>query len=376
VSRTACPRRFEVEAARDGRLAGAELARFQSHLARCPSCSEEYQALEALRASLRGLSTGVADELHTRRERTRLLAAFNARLVPAATRSRRWLVTLLAPAALVAIALVAVAPWSPQRPARTAASASVAAAPEGIAIRPGPSTQWSSRVENHRETITLAAGTLAISIDHTRSPRRVRVLLPDGELEDLGTTFTVTVTGSETTHVSVQHGAVIVRLRDRPPIVLGANQSWTPSMPESAASPAAPAPDGSHALSPAPASTASSAAGRVGASVPALPAPVSTSPGDIRPEPTRGTGAADAAATDFRAALSALDAGNPSLAATLFAAFLVRHSTDVRAEDAAYLRVIALQRAGNLDATRSAAKTYLERYPTAFRRLEIEPLSR
>lgn len=84
----------------------------------------------------------------------------------------------------------------------------------------------------------------------------------------------------------------------------------------------------------------------------------------------------DTAASDFRAALAALDSGNPSLAATLFATFLARHPTDRRREDAAYLRVIALQRAGNASATRDAARSYLRQFPNAFRRTEIEPLAR
>ena len=74
---TSCPRLFEVEAARDGRLAGAELLSFERHMAACPVCLREAQALEAPAAALRATSTGERDELHVRRERTRLLATFD-----------------------------------------------------------------------------------------------------------------------------------------------------------------------------------------------------------------------------------------------------------------------------------------------------------
>ena len=345
-----CPRLFEVEAARDGRLAGPELTRFHSHLARCPSCSRQSQALQALGAALRGLPAVSNDDLHARRQRTRLLAAFDASLVPARSNARRWLVPLLATAALTILTLTL---WH----SRTPAPAPAAAVRDAITIQPAPATKWSRQVENHRETITLAAGTLSVAIDHSLSPRRVRVLLPDGDLEDLGTTFTITVTAAATTHVSVQEGTVILRLRNRAPIVLSANESWTPEStpPAPPATPSAPA-------FPAPANA--SAPANAPAPAPA-PAPAGSTPAPP----------GDDAATDFRSALAALNGGNNALAASLFATFLTRHPSDARTEDAAYLRVIALQRSGNASATRDAARSYLERYPTAFRRTEIEPLA-
>lgn len=79
---------------------------------------------------------------------------------------------------------------------------------------------------------------------------------------------------------------------------------------------------------------------------------------------------------DFRAAMSALDRGDNREAAGAFASFLTRHPRDPQAEDAAYLRVIALQRCGDNDGMKSAAEEYLHRYPTGFRRADVETLSR
>ena len=48
---TACPRLFEVEALRDGRLGGGpERASFERHTKVCTACAREAQALEAMAA--------------------------------------------------------------------------------------------------------------------------------------------------------------------------------------------------------------------------------------------------------------------------------------------------------------------------------------
>ena len=82
------------------------------------------------------------------------------------------------------------------------------------------------------------------------------------------------------------------------------------------------------------------------------------------------------AALDFRAAVALLDAGADRDAAASFARFLAKHPRDPRAEDAAYLHVIALQRCGADDDMKRAAERYLQLYPAGFRRGEVEKLSR
>ena len=95
---SACPRLSDAEAKRDQRLGPAELASFERHLDTCDACAREVENLEALAAPLRdGAPHGVeVDELHARRERTRLLLAFDQMAeapVRARTRTRaavRW----------------------------------------------------------------------------------------------------------------------------------------------------------------------------------------------------------------------------------------------------------------------------------------------
>jgi TolA-binding protein len=81
-------------------------------------------------------------------------------------------------------------------------------------------------------------------------------------------------------------------------------------------------------------------------------------------------------ATDFRAALLALTSGDNARASNLFSAFLLLHPRDPRTEDAAYLRVLALQRSGSENGMKQAANEYLSRYPNGFRHAEIKPLAR
>src|SRR5262245_28858464 len=81
MSASPCPRLFEAEAMRDGRLTGTERASFERHASICPACAREVEALDALAGALRANHPVRADELHVRRERTRLLAAFDGELL-------------------------------------------------------------------------------------------------------------------------------------------------------------------------------------------------------------------------------------------------------------------------------------------------------
>jgi TolA-binding protein len=74
--------------------------------------------------------------------------------------------------------------------------------------------------------------------------------------------------------------------------------------------------------------------------------------------------------------MAALDVGDNHQAAAAFASFLEKHPRDPRAEDAAYLRIIALQRCGDSGSMKGAALEYLRRYPAGFRHADVENLSR
>lgn len=348
--KAACPRLFEVEALRDGRLTGAEVVRFQSHLAACAVCAREARALQAVAEALRSSTNFAdADELRVRRERTRLLAAFDASLVPAPrSLARLWLRSAAAVALLSVLAALAFVLW-PARPAPSQSpGAPLARAPEPVTIQADSSARWSRHVDAGLDKIVLERGALSIRVDHAASPRRLLVILPDGELEDIGTTFFVSADAGHTTRVTVQDGSVVLRLHGTPPLALDAGDSWSPP----------PAP----AATPLPSTPPPARARRSVKPTPSAP-----------PAPRQSTPDPDPSA-EFRAAMSAFNSGDNIRAASLFAAFLSQHPRDLRAEDAAYLRVLAVQRAGDSPATQQAAHDYLSRYPRGFRHAEVEDL--
>jgi hypothetical protein len=336
----------------------------------CPVCAGEAETLEVLARALRSSAPAERDELHLRRERTRLLASFDQSLVPSlrGARSRLWTAAVALLVLSSALALGVVFVGSRPEPRSRTAAAPVARSPEPVLIRAATDARWSQRTEPHVERIVLESGSLSIRVQKAGSARRVIVVLPDGELEDIGTTFSVSAAGARTTRVAVEEGSVVLRLRDARPIVLGAGDSWTsgaaPSIlpdPAPSAAPStvpSPAPFGPGVRSLAPRGTVP----RASATSPFPPvAPVAPAP------------RSDSAA-DFRTALSALNAGDHSSAARLLTTFLSNHPRDARIEDAAYLRVIAFHRSGDEGATKRAAGEYLKRFPNGFRRTEVEAL--
>ncbi len=353
-----CPRLFEAEARRDGRLTGTERASFDRHLAVCPACSREVEALEALAAPLRDGSGAVVDELHERRERTRLLAAFErSRLSPEprAFAHRR----VLWPALAAVLSIVAAVVFYRVR--------TLDAPPASVSIEPRGTATWSRRLDSQAERVFLQDGTLRIQREHGSALPRLLVILPDGELEDIGTTFTVSTRAGRTTHVSVEEGRVVLRLRGKAPVTLGPGGLFTsdaPSPTESARATPALEPITPSAIPTSARSPASTARAPVASQLAPAPAPSAAA----------SVAADDSAAREFRAATAQLDAGQNGAAAAAFARFLAQYARDPRAEDAAYLRVIALQRSGDVDATRRAASEYLRRYPRGFRRAEVETL--
>lgn len=352
---TQCPRLFEVEAARDGRLTGAELASFERHMRDCPTCLRETRALERLAEALRSTPDGDAtDMLHVRRERTRLLAAFDRALVGPSPRSsaRRRLIWSAAAAALVTCVLV----LRRARPSAEPVHPSAVVRADGTAV-------WSDHREGNREVVDLEAGALWVHVDHSRGEEQLLVVLPDGELKDTGTTFTVNAEDGHTTRVAVQEGHVVLRIRGRAAVALGPGDTWTSNHRLAASASAS-------AVSPADTAPAAQLAAAERAAPRPRPSALMASSSASSP-----SAPASDSSVEFRAAMAALDVGDNHQAATAFALFLEKHPRDPRAEDAAYLRVIALQRTGDGAATKRAAVEYLRRFPGGFRQAEVEPLA-
>jgi hypothetical protein len=301
-------------------------------------------ALEALAEALRADPADQTDELRVRRERTRLLAACDRALVaPERRGAGRRRLALPAVTAGVLVSLLVL--WRVRAAAPPAVTANAVVHADGA-------TAWSERVEGNREIVILERGTLSIRVHHSLSGPRLLVALPDGELEDIGTTFAVSAQDDHTTRVTVQEGRVVLRLRDRPPRIIGSGETWVPEVQALVASAAA-------ATEPVPSTQ-----------IPLL-GPSPRSP----PSAASVASALAPSSAEFRSAMDALDRGDNHEAATHFTSFLAKHPRDPRAEDAAYLRVIALQRCGDARGMKEAAQEYLRRYPAGFRYAEVERLS-
>ena len=342
----ACPRLFEVEALRDGRLAGAEVTRFRAHVGVCPVCARRSRKPSKPSPDATLCYARHADELHVRRERTALARGLRRGLVPACTqpldtlvlgrRSRRAVV------------------------ASRSASFSRARVPDSTAARPPRRSRSPSRAVAPRAARGGREGRSSTSkgrppkwhpLDSrpSRTALRVLVVLPDGELEDIGTTFSVSADGGP--HDARQRPGGQCR---PPPPRCSAARCSVPATPGPGTSAPSTAPSAPDAASP----PADSTTFRAPAP---MPAPVASVP------PPN-------ASADFRMAVSALNSGNDAAAAALFASFLLDHPSNPRIEDAAYLRVLALHRSGNQSATERAAGEYLRRFPHGFRRTEVKAL--
>ncbi|MDB4933837.1 MAG: hypothetical protein JWP87_809, partial [Labilithrix sp.] len=75
---TRCPRGWEVEAVRDGRLVGDARERAVAHRAECASCAADARYVEQLASRLRASEVPEPDEASVRLLREEVLAAVDA----------------------------------------------------------------------------------------------------------------------------------------------------------------------------------------------------------------------------------------------------------------------------------------------------------
>lgn len=337
MSTTGCPRSWEVEAARDGRLTGAVLDSQRLHQASCPLCAAEAQAMDRLQADLRNLYEGEVDPLTLRRLKALVLERADARVSGRARARGPWAMAL---GGAVAAGLIAGASllWLPAR--------------QPVDMHEEGPARFTATTDGNVERVELEDGRLRIAV---RDPRhRVHVAVPDGEIEDLGTVFHVTVANGKTAQVDVEEGRVLLRLRGEPEQTLVAGQRWVRTPPDLAAraparleAPATPVPEEAPAPEAAP-----PPAPRV-AQRPMRPAPSIA--------PTLG------ASVSSPAPAPAPEAPAPALPSP---------PPDAEVEDAAYVQVVALLRAGEVEAARQAARQYLRDFPNGFRREEVGQIAR
>ena len=319
-----CPRNWQSEAAGDGRLTGNELERAARHREHCPECAAQAQELAALTRRLASLPGLPRDPLTVRRARQRLLASLNESVVTPTPRPwpRFPAVIALLPVAVLAYALFL--SHAPLDPANAVSKPIVEVLSDGGA-------HWQVQHEATLDRVEFTDGVASFKV-HPHPGRRVLVQLPDGELQDLGTTFEVTVHAGQTEHISVSEGRVLVRLRGQHEFSLQAGERWqravvTDPSPE-AVPPSAPQ----------------------GANMPHVRALEVTTMHSRQ-------GALPAASL----------ASSPRPAAT---ARSLDHTSE-RTEDAAYLSIVSLLHQQKYAEARARARAYLLQFPTGFRRVEV-----
>ena len=86
--------------------------------------------------------------------------------------------------------------------------------------------------------------------------------------------------------------------------------------------------------------------------------------------------ASSAASKAFADAMAQLEQGEFDAAHRSLKQFARNHPSDARAEDADYLTIVALQRAGRHAAAAQAARHYLARYPKGARRAWAKTIAR
>jgi ferric-dicitrate binding protein FerR (iron transport regulator) len=336
-----CPRKWQIEAVRDGRLRGKDLDSALRHRATCAECAEEERALSALGESISRLPELARDPLTTRRARQRLIAALNETVLDARRpRSIRRATLALGFAAITAVGIG----LALSRPRARAESVEHFASV--IEVRPEAGARWSEHTERELDRIDLEQGLASFTV-HPHDGRRVVVRLPDGELEDVGTVFEVRVASQRTVHISVSEGRVAIRLRGLADFSLGAGGTWQP---ESAA------PTASVASEPSRGSNPLQSAERA----PALALGVNAAPGSDTNT--------DAARSRTRALATAPSRPSSERSAERETAPDIQLA---KAEDDAYLHIVELLRQGKYADARVEAKSYLLRFPNGFRRVEV-----
>jgi hypothetical protein len=279
-----------------------------AHTSTCPACHREARALDGLARRLRGAPP--VDDVTVRRVRHRVLERADRSLrTPQVAYHPFVLAFGLAAAAVVFVAWVVRS--SPRESPRA----------EAITVNPAPFAAFARKREGGVDIVELRDGSVRFTVRHAAETPQLIVRVPDGEIEDVGTVFTVTVSRGHTDRIDVAEGLVAFHRRPGGDALVRAGMPFVRQSTEAA-------PPASSSAESAPA-----------------------------PRPRTDTGARHATRLAKPRAPTAderaLDAERD-------------------AEDDAYLNVVRLLRDGRREEAERAATAYLDRFPQGFRRPEVE----
>lgn len=379
-----CEMQALVSARRDGRLADKESASVARHLRSCRRCRELDSDLDRVAALAR--DAGDLPALSPLEHRRRRLAVLQAAAAPRApeTGTRRPLALALAAIATMIVGWLVFAGPGASSMMQTAPPRQVLAVHTAAAIAasvfPAPEAHFERQTVRgadgeQLERVRLHDGVIDVQVDALREGQRFIVATSDAEVEVRGTRFTVFAESGALREVRVQEGVVDVRQNGRT-TTLAVGDVWRAPERVATADDAEPEP---HPDVTRP-------------SVPRTPIdkPV-PDPDEDEVEDEETSDAADSEAAEpsgpakrersaaskaFAAAMNKLDRGDYDGATSALEAFSREHEGDARAEDAHFLRIVALQRAGRHAAAANAARSYLAKYPRGARRAEAAAIAR
>ncbi len=358
-----CARTAEIELLFDGRLTEERTREVEGHVERCPCCKEELGALTRLRSELAATS-GAPNAFVMRRLRREVMERAAGKVVPAPKRTfKPWVFAALG-AVLVAFGVV-IGLGVLGRGAAPASSGPTAAE---VTVTTGPGASYSREEDGAKEIIKLTDGSFDFDVRAHREGRRLVVVIPEGEIEDIGTRFRVVVRDGRTEEVSVQEGEVELRRNGVAPVRLIAGMSYRPLATEAAKASAEPKEPKELGQPPTPAPA------NVADARPSAPdgrgAPKVTSPIEQGPAPAVPPTAPPKIAAAVRSAAA------PKGAAASHPATPRGPAVGPTGEDVAYMNVISLLRAQRKAEAREAARRWLAAYPQGLRRPEMERVAR
>jgi hypothetical protein len=347
MTREACPMTSLVEARRDGRLGEREAASLARHLGTCNECRDLERTLDDVRTFLRKTAGPAPTPLEHQRGRLALLRA--AAMPPRRSGELPWLRPAVVAVVVAVLGLAAARPrWRSMSGAvpvvRHLPAAGVprvgVAARTVTTVRGSPEGRFERHVAAQLERVTLSEGTLDLTVRKLDEGERFLVATADAEVEVRGTAFEVEAHGGHIARVAVSEGKVEVRYRHAVSII-AAGGAWQPPADE--------------------------------ASAPTLPSAVEM-PARVAVRPPAATNLEHAREVSraFGDAVDTLGRGDYAAARARLDAFRAAHPDDARADLAAFLTVVSLERAGRHAEARQAARRYLELYPEGDRRVDAQ----
>jgi hypothetical protein len=356
-----CSMALLVEAKRDGRLRDRELASIDRHLAVCASCAELASDLNQVRVLLRA-PTPTPAPLEVQRGRLKLLR--EAALPPSRSEAQIWRRPALAAAVALAAAAALIlmlhrrSPEDSNAVARAPSASAVGSQRTITTVVPESEARFTRTAADGTEIVRLSDGAVSLSVRHLNVGERFLVKTGDAEVEVRGTLFRVEAENDRIRNVSVVEGKVEVRFRGAA-FILTADERWDRPVD---------APPTSLPTAPVQASAE-----------PPVTAPLVSSTAKRGPFAQRPAASAKPAVDDGSAAfvegMGMIERGDYGAAAKHLDAFSKSNPNDDRAEDAAFLVILALQRAGRSAEAVAAARRYLGTYPAGYRRAQAQAIA-